>query len=441
MSSHYCSQMSKVLIEFLEAEAEELARASGFVERTSKLNGRNFAQTVIMGWLGNADASLNELVQWAGRLGVKISEAGLQQRLNDQAVSFLGRLLERGLKTLQGQDSPAVALLTRFESVYLLDSSLITLPAHLSSLYAGSGLQGCASAVKVQLSYEYRRGRIGGLEVVAGRSPDQNCLLHLANAEPGSLHLFDLGYFKQATFQALAQANAYFISRLQSQTALYQCAEDKHALHLVKLLKSQSTQHGEISLYLGCSTRLPIRLIFQKLPPQVIEQRLRKAKAKARKHGKTCSERHLALLHYALFITNVPADWLMPDQILQVYRLRWQIELIFKLWKSHAHLDHVQPWRPQRILCQFLARLLGLVLFHAIVAPWRFAQSVELSLPKAFRIFRRYCFSLAHALAAQCPDPLTHLLLCLVEDFLRFARTSSRKKSPSTFRSLAALVP
>ena len=136
------------------------------------------------------------------------------------------------------------------------------------------------------------------------------------------------------------------------------------------------------------------RRIFQKLPLAVIQTRRRKAIANARQRGQTLSERHLALLSYALFITNIPADWLAPDQLIQLYRLRWHIELIVKLWKSQAHLDHIPAYRPERILCQFFARLLGLVIFHALIAPWRFANGLELSLPKAFRILQAYVLAL-----------------------------------------------
>jgi hypothetical protein len=428
--------MSEVIKAFLEDEAEQIGNASGFVERRSKMSGRVFAQTLILGWIANPDASLNELVQWSARLGVDISEAGLHQRLNRQAVAFLAGLLERGLQLVQGQTGIAKEILTRFNGVYLLDSTLITLPAQLSEVFAGSGRTGSASALKIQLSYEYQTGGLHALRLEAGRYPDQKCELIRLTAFEGSLHLFDLGFFKVATFEGLAQAGAFFLSRLQVQTALYQSPQETHALDLAKVLAIQPAQRGELSVFMGHSTRLPVRLIFQKLPPDVVEERRRKARANAQQRGQTPSQRHLALLAYALFITNVPPDWLSPLQVCQLYRLRWQVELIFKLWKSQAHLDRFHPWRPERILCQCFARLLGLLLFHTFIAPWRFISQPELSFPKAWRILQSYMLPFALALHAHAL--LVPLFASIVRDFLRFAPASSRK---SPLRLFVAFSP
>ena len=41
---------------------------------------------------------------------------------------------------------------------------------------------------------------------------------------------------------------------------------------------------------------------------------------------------------YLVLVTNVPQSRLTAREVAQVYRLRWQIELLFKEWKSHANL-------------------------------------------------------------------------------------------------------
>ena len=261
-------------------------------------------------------------------------------------------------------------------------------------LFAGSGQCGCAASAKLQLSFDYLTGTLNALEVLAGRTPDQRCNCHRQFALPNSLHLFDLGYFDQQFFDDLAQANAYFVSRLQTQTALYWATDDSQALDLLATLQAQPARRGELVVYMGRRARVPVRLVFDRVPPAVAAERRRKAKAKARKRGQTASPYRLALLEWALFITNIPTDWLTPDQILVVYRVRWQAELVFKLWKSQAKLKSVGTWKPARVLCQFYARLLGVVLFHWSVAPWRFAALTELSLPKAFRILQRYALRL-----------------------------------------------
>src|SRR5437868_10465498 len=70
MSSTDFSRMSAVLTAFLEGAAEQVDRATGLVERTSKMSGSLFAQTVIVGWLAKADAALNEWGQCQPRLNL-----------------------------------------------------------------------------------------------------------------------------------------------------------------------------------------------------------------------------------------------------------------------------------------------------------------------------------------------------------------------------------
>jgi hypothetical protein len=435
MSKHEFRRKSELLQKVLGDEAERCSRESQFVRRQSKVTGTGFATTVILGWLDNPKATLNELIQGSHQLGIAISESGLHQRFNDRAVVFLKSLLERSVKVLQERQRLPREVLQHFSQVNVLDSSIVTLPEALQALFAGTGRRGGAAAAKLQLSFDYLTGALNALEVVAGRTPDQRCTLHCTQGQPNSLHLFDLGYFDQRVFHDLAHAQAYFISRLQTQTALYAGADDHLPLDLLTVLQAQPVRQGELDVYMGRYARVKVRLIFERLPAGVVAERRRKAKAKARQRGRSCSKRHLALLAWSLFITNVPEAWLSPAQVVIVYRVRWQVELIFKLWKSQAKLKDVGTWKPARVLCQFYARLLGVVLFHWTVAPWRFAGLTELSLPKAFRVLQRYALRLLDAIAAGW-HLVPALLEVLIEDFLRFAPKNTRKKSPSTYQRL-----
>jgi hypothetical protein len=424
MSDVELTRQSEYLQQFFGEVAEEIGRATGFVQRASKLTSTVFLATLVLGWLEQPEATLNELVQYSTLLEVAISEAGLQQRLNGRAVEFLRQMLAWSIGHWRGQGGEA----------NVLDSSIVILPDALQGHFVGYRQAGQAAAVKVQLSFNYLTGFLNALELEDGCTPDQNCELHLRNAAPGSLHLFDLGYFKLEVFRQLAQAGAFFGSRVGGQAALYASPDALQPLDLVAFLQNPPTQ-GECLLYLGDATRVPVRFLFQRVPPAVAAERRRKALATARAKGRPCSARKLALLDWALFVTNVPAAWLSLEQVLLVYRIRWQVELLFKVWKSQAKLARFRPWRPERVLAQLYARLLGLVLFQWLVAPWRFAAAGEVSLPKAFRLLQRYalrfCLTLSHA-----GQPFLTLLQPLAADFLRYARKNRRHKTPSTYRRL-----
>jgi hypothetical protein len=78
----------------------------------------------------------------------------------------------------------------------------------------------------------------------------------------------------------------------------------------------------------------------------------------------------LALASWNLIVTNIPATVLQAQQVLLLYRARWQVELLFKLWKSHGHVDEWSSVTPPHILCEFYAKLLAMLVEH-----WLLLQS------------------------------------------------------------------
>jgi hypothetical protein len=139
-------------------------------------------------------------------------------------------------------------------------------------------------------------------------------------------------------------------------------------------------------------------------------------------------------LGWVIFITNVSETILSVEQILLIYRLRWQIELIFKVWKSRAKLKEIGDHRPDRVSCQCYARLTALVLFHFLVAP-TFALYKQLSLPKAFSLLQHHVTHLLLAIANSWHD-LSPIWQRFERDLLRFGMQDKRKKSPSTYQLL-----
>lgn len=435
MSTSKFSGKAQQLKQFLEIEAEELSRAVGVVQRRSKLSGARLVQILVLGWLANPQASLNELVQVGRDLGVEISVPGLQQRFTQRAVRLLQELMGVALKRFRQQTRLPEAVFKHFSAVNIVDSSLIHLPDKLQEHFRGSRKRMSPAEMKLQLSFDYLSGNLNAVELQSGISPDQRCELPLAWATPNSLTLVDLGYFKKSHFADIDQAGGYFISRLQTQTGLLAQAGDAHPLDLPTFLSSLHGSYGEVRVYLKTNRIFSVRLIYAHLPDEVVAERRRKALLSAKRRGKTCSQRHLDLLAWALFITNVPSDWLSPQQVMLVYRVRWQVELVFKLWKSQAALDRIGSYGLVRVLCQFYARLLGLILFHWSVAPSRSTLVGEISLPKAFAVFQRFAWHFI-AVMRQPGRGLSPVLQRINQDFQRFALKTKRRKSPSTLQLL-----
>lgn len=436
-NSHYTTVIA-TLKALLETIATEKGASSEFVQRKSKLTASHFVQIMVLGnWL-NGRSSLTELAQISNALGVPISASGLNQRINQQATTLLKELL--GQCILKGQENEVSKdeFLHQFNGVHVVDSTYLSLPNAMKDEFPGLGKAGEAG-MKLYLNYNYTEGKITALEVTSGKKADQKSCIHLDHAMPKSLHLFDLGFFKQEVLAQFNEKEAYFLCRYQPQTTLYtQEAAGMVRWHVGEELRKNGNEVIDKVVFLGEKARVPVRLLAKRLPREVAMERRRRAKEKAKKDGRrsTPSESTLALLDWAIFVTNVPEELLSVAQAASLYRLRWQIELIFKCWKSRGHLKEIGAYRYHRVLCQGYGRLIALVLFHFIISPMTI-HNRELSLFKAYSLVQYHLYTMIIAITHAWNDSLFWAMWQRLEaDLKRLGLKDSRAKSPTIYQLL-----
>jgi len=120
----------------------------------------------------------------------------------------------------------------------------------------------------------------------------------------------------------------------------------------------------DVEVIVGAQQQLPCRLIALKVPSKVYKQRLQRLKDTARRRQKTISKEDRLLLEWDVRITNLSQEQLPLQAVLLLSKLRWQIELLFKLWKQHFLIDQWRSENPQRILCEVLAKLIAALIQH-----------------------------------------------------------------------------
>lgn len=148
---------------------------------------------------------------------------------------------------------------------------------------------------------------------------------------------------------------------------------------------------------LGTDGRVTARLLAVRVPQEVVDARRRQLYAQAKRHGRTPSAAALALAAWTILITNVPPSLLTLDEALVVAKVRWQIELLFKLWKSHGQVDAWRSQNPWRILCEVYAKRLGMLVLHwvLVLCCWQYADR---SLTKAAPMVQHHAWALARSL-------------------------------------------
>jgi hypothetical protein len=163
-------------------------------------------------------------------------------------------------------------------------------------------------------------------------------------------------------------------------------------LALPRVLQAEPRPLLEKAVFLGARERVAARLIAVRMPEAVVNERRRRARKAARKRGYTPSHAHLTLLAWNLFITNVPGTVWTPATVCKAYPLRWQVELLFKSWKSYLQLATLPTKTATPTLCYLYGRLLLILLNYALCPALRatlWAQKRrELSVLKLVRHFQ-----------------------------------------------------
>ena len=384
---------------FASDDIEATARRTGFVKRASKITGKLFLALVTFGPWHAANTTLAQLAAKVAQLDkqVDVSPEAIHQRMNKKAIVFLQDMIRQALAKAHTLERVCEdGLFTFFTKVYIADSTGFALPEALHQIFPGSGGSAAKAGAKIQAVWAYKSSVFGHFALTPWNIPEQRYVdTVIALAQKGLLFLFDLGYFKVKAFASLATAGAYFCCRLNHQTTIYETVAGregpvKRAEFLLTIERKRLCLEKALSI--GAAERVASRLIAVRMPEAVVNARRRVARKNAKKKGYTPSHAHLTLMAWNLFITNVPHTIWKTDTVAKVYPLRWQIELIFKSWKSALHLASMKTKKEDTTLCYLYGRMLLMLLNYALCPQRRYhlwwKKKRELSLLKLVRHFQ-----------------------------------------------------
>jgi hypothetical protein len=378
--------------------AEQVARDSGVIVRRRKVTGLTLARTFVLGFLRKPDASDEELARLAIQAGAVVTPQAVGQRHTAKMADFLEELFRRATTLVVGSRRALAPLLERFTAVTILDSSTITLPDELGPRYPGCGgnYGGGAAALKLQTELDLRSGALSSLSLEPGRSPDGASPRQQAVPAAGSLRITDLGYFSVAVFAAIAAARAYFLSRLQFGTGVRPGAAGP-AVDVLSWLARQPGPYVDAPVRLA-GEQLACRLIAWRMPEEQANRRRQKLRKEVRsKYGREPSAGRLAWCDWTILVTNVPGDRLAPPEAVVLYRARWQVELLFKRWKSQDLVAALSGSTVARQMVRVWSRLLAAVVQHWLVVASAWGEAT-CSWVKASEAIRGFVDQLLQAL-------------------------------------------
>ena len=303
---------------------------------------------------GPGRLSLRSTASYATEAGIAdLCDVSLLDRLRN-ANDFLTDVLAHLLAHRRGE-APTNGCLR----LSLVDGSTVSL--------AGSS----GSDWRLHARYEPARGGFTDLVVTEATTAEA---LSCVAVPPGDVLVQDRGYARLRNFAHANSQGADFITRIgwRSVNLFQPCGE---RFDLITALTASGPAVMEHAVRIGTGKNaVSARLIIARKPPEATRRQHRRLRRKASRKGHKTDPRTLMAAGFMMLLTSLPGSRASAEEVVRLYRLRWQIELAFKRLKSLGGFDDLQASDPRLARSWLLAHLIAAVLIEASLG-----EALELS--------------------------------------------------------------
>jgi len=341
--------------------------------------------------------------------GIDISGQGIDQRYNEGARKYIQELLSEQLSS-QVFQSIDVGWSSHFNRVTILDGTKFDLSENLKEILPGFGGSASKAGVCVQYELDVKSGEVKDLSIQPGKISDNKYAMHTIDfVQKDDLTIRDLGYFILDYFKKIQGKGAFFLSRLNTKVLVYQKESKLQKLDFAKLYQKMirdKLQRLDMKVCIGEKERFPVRVIIELMPDEEVAKRLRKVNRENKKKGCKTSEGYKDRARFNIFITNITEEMLDGETIAKIYKIRWQVELIFKVWKSVYGMNNVRQMKYNRLMCLLGTRLLLILInweIFMIERAFQYRQTGKLlSIHKGLQTLREGSYKLRRILTSGC---------------------------------------
>jgi len=328
------------------------------------------------------DLSLRQTAAWAAGIGLAVlSDVALLKRLQ-AAGPWLAHLVGEWLRQ-RGLCLPRLGARVR-----IVDATCLCSPGATETEY------------RLHLDWDLAQQRLLGVELTDKRGGEK---LERHAVELGDIVVGDRGYAKQRGVLDLLRRQAHVVVRLPwNAIPLYtQKGRPQNMLHLLTGLTVGEV--GDWRVWLReRDTLIPLRLVAVRKSPEAEARTLQHLKRRSQQRGQALHPNTRVMARYVAVLTDLPATTLPPVLALELYRLRWQIELAFKRLKSVLGLDNLRAHNPALAQTYLLSKLLGALILDEL------ADSALVFFPWGFRLGSPHphppSLALAASLAGSVPN-------------------------------------
>jgi hypothetical protein len=315
------------------------------------------------------DMSLRQTAAWASATGLaELSNVAVLKRLR-AAGDWLGHLVmqwfeERGLVS----DVPGF-------SVRIVDGSTVSSPGRKAVDY------------RLHTTFDLAEMRMVDFELTTDRQGESLVRHSVCRDE---VVLADRGYGKRPQIAYVLSRGAHVVVRIHMQSMPLETKGGKPIDTLALLETLHEGEIGDWSVYMRWKGKAyPMRLVAVKKSCEAAEKSIKQLKRSIQKHKRKQGDpRSFRAAWYTYVLTDVPASKVAAKDVLELYRLRWQIELAFKRIKSLLHLD-LRAKKEDLARTYIFANILAALMIEELSGnalsffPWGFRLTKEARQPLA----------------------------------------------------------
>jgi hypothetical protein len=345
---------------FFPADWEQLARTTDALKGLRQDKSADHLLRTVLLHVG-CGYSLRETVVRAREAGLAdLSDVALLKRLRKCEqwlyVLAVGLWQQRGLARL-----PVGQRILR-----VVDATTVKEPGQTGSLW------------RIHYSLQVPSLRCDFFKVTANQGEGTGEGLWQIPVQKGEYLLADRGYSNNVGMVSVSRVGAYLTVRLNQGSVLLEDSKGRRIDLLPRLERlKRPGQVGSWKVFLS-DEREPVagRVCALRKTRAAIEQAQRRIKHKARDESRPVNPETLEYAKFVAVFSTFPEPEFSAQEILEWYRLRWQIELIFKRFKQIAALGHLPKYDDQSSRAWLYGKLLVALLTEKLVqhanslSPW-----------------------------------------------------------------------
>jgi IS4 transposase len=345
---------------FPEDFIRAIAAETGFIIRNRKIDPVIFFWVIVLGFGVNFLRTIRGLKRkYENESNIEITISSFNDRFTQRLENFLKKCVIHALE-YQAQE-PGLKLgdkLKNFKDLLIQDSTIIRLHESLANLWPAARSKKIAAGLKLSCVISAVSDGVKTVRLFSERTAEVKTL-RLGSWLKDRILLTDLGFFDYNSFDKIDKYGGFFVSRLKGNANPTIIGENR-------------TCRGNSIDVVGKRLKDVLPLLKRQLLDVEVEVEVKRRKYNGRRAKITRTFRLVCVFNdeteeYHAYLTNISHNILCGEDIAELYKARWEIELVFKELKNVYHIDNIESANPNVVKCLIWVAILTLICSRKIL--------------------------------------------------------------------------